>query len=133
MVVKTAAENQNGLRLIVQQATEWESKSGASSEGAKTVFIHFTRNSDQSTSKPITVNGQEVRPTPSVKILGQVIGCFRTVGTAVEEAEANLHTISEPYMRTALGMWIDLHSMPGVHPIAQFTTRPAYRRFVSPI
>ena len=69
VVGKTAAENMDRLRVIVQRATAWESRSGASFEGDKTAFIHFTRNSRQSADEPIRVQGEEVRPTASVKIL----------------------------------------------------------------
>lgn len=73
MVGKTAAEDKIRLQAIVQQATEWEARSGASFEGEKTFFIHFTRNSGKSADESITVEGQEVRPTSSVKILGLVM------------------------------------------------------------
>jgi len=71
-VGKTAAENMDRLNAIVQRATEWETRSGASFEGDKTAFIHFTRNSRQSADEPISVKGEEVRPTASVKILGLI-------------------------------------------------------------
>jgi len=44
------------------------------SAGGKTAFIHFTWNSSQSADESITVEGQEVRPTSSVKILGSIMG-----------------------------------------------------------
>ena len=68
VVGKTAAENMDRLQSIVQRATEWESRSGASFEGDKTAFIHFTRNSTrQPADGPMTVKGEEIRPTPTVK------------------------------------------------------------------
>ncbi|KAI6824489.1 hypothetical protein KC343_g180 [Hortaea werneckii] len=74
VVGKSAAENMYRLQGIVQRATEWESRSGASFEGDKTAFTHFTRNkTHQSSEEPITVKGEEIRPTPSVKILGLVM------------------------------------------------------------
>ena len=74
VVGKSAAENMDRLQGIVQRATEWESRSGASFEGDKTAFIHFTRKkTHQSAEEPITVKGEEIRPTPSVKILGLVM------------------------------------------------------------
>lgn len=42
-------------------------------EGDKTAFIHFTRNSRQSADEPISVKGERVRPTSSVKILGLIM------------------------------------------------------------
>ena len=73
VVGKTAAENLDRLKTVVQLATRWESRSGASFEGEKTSFTHSTRNSQQSPDEPITVKGQDVRPTPSVKILGLIM------------------------------------------------------------
>jgi hypothetical protein len=68
------------------------------------------------------------------RISGQaVVGCFRTVGTAVAELEANLPTIAERHMRKALRMWIDLHSMPETHPLAPLIRRQGYKRFASPM
>ena len=57
VVGATAAENMDRLNVIVQRATLWESRSGASFEGDKTAFIHFTRNSCQSADEPISVKG----------------------------------------------------------------------------
>jgi hypothetical protein len=73
VVGKTAAENMDRLNAIVQQATGWEDRGGASFEGDKTAFIHFTRNSRQSADEPISVKGQEVWPTDSVKVLGLIM------------------------------------------------------------
>ena len=68
VVGDTAAENTDRLNVIVQRATAWESRSAASFEGDKTAFIHFTRNSRQFADEPISVKGEQVRPTASVKI-----------------------------------------------------------------
>lgn len=211
VVGENAAENRERLQAIVQRATEWERRSGASFEGDKTAFIHFTRNSDRNADQPISVKGEEIRPAPSVKILGlvmdsrlryqehtaraatrglraamalkrlrglspsvtrklfnatvapvvdyaspvwmharrssalkvlkrvqriggqAVIGCFRTVGTTVAEVEAGLPTIEERHSRKALRLWIDLHSVPDAHPLAQLVRRRSYKRFTSPM
>jgi hypothetical protein len=211
VVGATAAENMERLDAIVQRATAWESRSGASFEGDKTAFIHFTRNNRQSADEPLSVKGEEVLPTASVKILGlimdsrlryqehtaraatkglqaamalkrlrglspsvtrklfnatvapvvdyassvwthartasaervlkrvqrvggqAVVGCFQTVGTAVAEAEASLPTIEERHSRKALRMWVDLHSTPSTHPLAQMIRRRACKRYTSPL
>jgi hypothetical protein len=68
------------------------------------------------------------------RIGGQaVVGCFRTVGTAVAEAEASIPTIEERHLRKALRMWIDLHSMPDTHPLVPLIRRRTYKRFASPM
>jgi hypothetical protein len=58
-VGKIAAENEDRLQAIVQQAKEWESRSGASFEGEKMALIHCTRNSRQYADESIIVKGQE--------------------------------------------------------------------------
>lgn len=63
-VGKTAVENMDRLNAIVQRATEWENRSGASFEGDKTAFIHFTRNSRQSADEPISVKAKRCGPQP---------------------------------------------------------------------
>lgn len=68
------------------------------------------------------------------RIGGQaVVGCFRTVGAAVAEAEANMSTTEERHLRKALKMWVDLHSMPDTHPLAPLIRRRTYKRFASPM
>jgi hypothetical protein len=68
------------------------------------------------------------------RIGGQaVVGCFRTVSTAVAEAEANIPTIEERDLRKALRMWVDLHSMPDTHPLVPLIRRRTYKRFASPM
>ena len=49
------------------------------------------------------------------------------------EAEANLPTIGERHSRKALRMWVDLHSMPSTHPLAQMIRRRACKRYTSPL
>lgn len=68
------------------------------------------------------------------RIGGQaVVGCFRTVSTAVAELEASLPTIAKRHMRKALRMWIDSHSMPETHPLAPLIRRWGYKRSASPM
>ena len=60
------------------------------------------------------------------------VDCFRTLGTAVAELEANLPTIAERHMRKALWMWIDLYSMLETHLFAPLIRRRGCKRFASP-
>ena len=62
-----------------------------------------------------------------------VVGCFKTVGATVAEAEANRPTTEERHLRKALRMWVDLHSVPNAHPLTQLIRRRTYKRFVSPM
>lgn len=61
-----------------------------------------------------------------------ITGAFRTVATAVAEAEANIRTIHERHTERAIKLWIDLRSLPNTHPLSRLGLR-AHRRFVSPL
>lgn len=61
------------------------------------------------------------------RIGGQaVIGCSRTVGTAMEETKANLPTIKVRRLRKALRVWDGLYSVPDTHPLARLIRRRTY-------
>jgi hypothetical protein len=108
-VGKTTAENQDRLQSIVQKATEWESRSEASSEGDKTYFIHVTRNSRLCVDEPIAVKEQEVQPTLRVKIMGLEVdsrlryqertACAATRGLRTTMALKRLRGLSLPMTR----------------------------------
>ena len=65
-----ASENRLKLSRIVDEALTWEKRSGATFEGAKTAFIHFTRNVRRSEVIPINIKGTDMAPQQEVKILG---------------------------------------------------------------
>ncbi|KAM0724078.1 hypothetical protein Q7P37_000258 [Cladosporium fusiforme] len=89
---------------------------------ASSVWTHARRASAERVLKRVQrVGGQAV------------VGCFQTVGTAVAEAEANLPTIGERHSRKALRMWVDLHSIPSTHPLAQMIRRRTCKRYTSPL
>jgi hypothetical protein len=48
-----------------------------------------------------------------------------------QRISSNLPTIEERHKRKAVKMWVDLHSMPSTHPLAQMARRPTCKRFVS--
>jgi hypothetical protein len=82
-------------------------------------------------ASPIWTHARGVRAERALnrvqRIGGQaVVGCFQTVGTALEEAEANLPNIAEWHLRKALRMWADLCSMPGTHLLALLIRRRTY-------
>jgi hypothetical protein len=47
-----------------------------------------------------------------------ITGAFRTVATAVAEAEASILPIRERHARAAARLWINIHTLPGTHPLA---------------
>lgn len=187
---------------------EWERRSGATFEGDKTAFVHFTRSPARSSDQPIVVKEKEVRPTASTKILGVVmdaelrfeqhiaraatkglaaamalkrlrallpaiarrlfetivtpvvdyaasvwmhackgqklaainrvqrigaqaiIGCFRTVSTAISESEASIRTVQQRYIAKATRVRFSLGALPRTNPLSRIRFR-ATRRFTS--
>ncbi|KAJ6437977.1 srebp cleavage activating protein [Purpureocillium lavendulum] len=61
-----------------------------------------------------------------------IIGAFRTVATAVAEAEANIQTIEERHRRVATRLCVNLRTLPQTHPLAALRNK-ASRRYLSPM
>jgi len=61
-----------------------------------------------------------------------ITGAFRTVATAVAEAEATIKTARERFARRALKLWITIRTLPASHPLVKVNKRP-FRRFISPL
>ena len=66
----TAQSNREGINAIIQDALDWERRSGATFEAEKTAVIHFTRKAYKSATEPFVIKGQSVSPKDHVKILG---------------------------------------------------------------
>jgi ribonuclease HI len=206
----TAASNYAGVGRIIDQALEWERRSGATFEADKTAVIHFTRNMVKTDRTRFAIKGREIEPKSSVKVLGLVMdtalrykehiretarkgtaaamqlrrlgmlpprtarqlfvstvaptmdhacnawvhacgnkemsalnkaqkigaqaitGAFRTVATAVAEAEAAIAPVRERHRQAATRFWINLQTLPKPHPLATLKTRIC-RRFTSPL
>jgi endonuclease/exonuclease/phosphatase family metal-dependent hydrolase/ribonuclease HI len=60
-----------------------------------------------------------------------VTGAFRTVATAVAEAEASIRTVSERFAERATKFWVNVRTLPETNPISKLNTRQL-RRFTSP-
>ena len=67
------AANIPHIRDIVGEATEWAARSGARFEHEKTKVIHFTRNARLLCGDTIDIQGEAMKPQPTVKILGVVM------------------------------------------------------------
>ena len=61
-----------------------------------------------------------------------ITGAFRTVATAVVEAEANILPIRQRHTQGAAKLWVNMHTLPKTHPLAMRKTRKTVR-FVSPL
>jgi hypothetical protein len=61
-----------------------------------------------------------------------VTGAFRTVATAVAEAEASIRTVSERFAARATKLWVNLRTLPKTNPLSKLNTREL-RRFTSPL
>jgi ribonuclease HI len=69
----TAQSNRNGIEAIVNEALDWEKRSGATFEAEKTAIIHFASKARKSDSEPFTIKGETVEPKDYVKILGVIM------------------------------------------------------------
>ena len=69
----TAQSNREGIEAIIDDALEWERRSGATFEADKTAIIHFTRKPYKTDSQPFTIKGQTVQPKEHVKVLGVIM------------------------------------------------------------
>lgn len=70
VVGKSATANQAELKKIIKRAEQWERRSGATFEGDKTAFIHFTRTASRANNDPLYIKGREIEPSKTVKLLG---------------------------------------------------------------
>jgi hypothetical protein len=66
----TAQSNRQGIEAIINEALEWEKRSGATFEADKTAIIHFSPKAYKSDKELFTIKGQTVEPKDHVKILG---------------------------------------------------------------
>ncbi|KAJ5125944.1 hypothetical protein N7526_008121 [Penicillium atrosanguineum] len=69
----TAQSNREGIEAIINEALNWERRSGATFEADKTAIIHFAPKMRKSDHSPFTIKGQTVVPKDHVKILGVVM------------------------------------------------------------
>jgi ribonuclease HI len=69
----TAALNRSKLQTIIDNAFNWERRSGATFEVDKTAIIHFTKNARKFNNDPFTIKGRVIYPTDHVKILGVIM------------------------------------------------------------
>ena len=70
MTGPTAQSNREGIEAIINEALDWEKRSGATFEAEKTAIIHFAPKAYKLDQGPFTIKGQTVEPKDHVKILG---------------------------------------------------------------
>src|SRR6201996_292139 len=68
-----AQSNRLGIEAIINDALDWERRSGATFEADKTAIIHSPHKSYKSDSEPFNIKGQEILPKNHVKILGVIM------------------------------------------------------------
>jgi hypothetical protein len=61
-----------------------------------------------------------------------ITGAFRTVETAVAEAEASIRTVGERHAERATKLWVNLRTLPKTNSLSRLGTR-VFRRFTSPL
>ena len=65
-------QNVRKLKKLLQGAEEWRRRHGAQFERSKYVLVHFTRNTRQSTTAAISLNGTMIQPSTEAKYLGVI-------------------------------------------------------------
>ena len=73
VVGPTAQDNRDGIEAIINDALDWERRSGATFEAEKTAVIHFARKAYKASEEAFIIKGQTVQPRDHVKILGVVM------------------------------------------------------------
>ncbi|KAJ5101079.1 hypothetical protein N7456_007131 [Penicillium angulare] len=66
----TSQSNRQGIEAIINEALDWERRSGATFEAEKTAIIHFAPKTRKLDHELFTIKGQTVVPKDHVKILG---------------------------------------------------------------
>ena len=61
-----------------------------------------------------------------------ITGAFRTVATAIGEAESSIRTVHERHSERATKLWVNLRTRPRTNPLARLGTR-VFQRFTSPL
>ncbi|XP_044715972.1 reverse transcriptase (RNA-dependent DNA polymerase) domain-containing protein [Hirsutella rhossiliensis] len=69
----TAESNRDGIQSIIEDALDWEKRSGATFEADKTSVIHFTRIAERDSELPLTIKGNDIKPKKNVKLLGVIM------------------------------------------------------------
>ena len=69
----TAQSNRAGIETIINEALDWERRSGATFEAEKTAIIHFTPKASKLEREPFTIKGQTIKPKDHIKILGVIM------------------------------------------------------------
>ncbi|KJZ68743.1 hypothetical protein HIM_11863 [Hirsutella minnesotensis 3608] len=206
----TAESNRDGIQSIIEDALDWEKRSGATFETDKTSVIHFTRIAEPDSDLPLTIKGNDFKPKKNVKLLGVIMdkalrfkehiasaaakglaaamclkrlkmasprmarqlfvatvaptmdyasnvwshacgtkeaswidraqrigaqavtGGFRTVATAVAEAEAGVQSFRERHTQAATKFWIRMRTLPKTHPLTSLRLK-LNRRYASPM
>jgi len=61
-----------------------------------------------------------------------ITGAFRTVATAIGEAEASIRTVRERHAERATKLWVSLRTLPQTNPLSRLGTR-VFQRITSPL
>ncbi|KAM4061874.1 reverse transcriptase (RNA-dependent DNA polymerase) [Hirsutella rhossiliensis] len=148
----TAESNRDGIQSIIDDALEWEKRSGATFErndvkpkdNVKLLGVimdqalrfkeHIAGMASPRTARQLFT--ATVAPTmdyASNRVGAQAItGGFRTVATAVAEAEASVQSFRERHAQAASRFWIRTQTLPRTHPLTSLKLK-LNRRYASPM
>ncbi|XP_044718712.1 endonuclease-reverse transcriptase domain-containing protein [Hirsutella rhossiliensis] len=125
----TAESNRDGIQSIIDDALEWEKRSGATGNDVKPkdnvkllgVIMdqalrfkeHIAGMASPRTARQLFT--ATVAPTMDYAS-NAITGGFRTVATAVAEAEASVQSFRERHAQAASRFWIRTQTLPRTHP-----------------
>ncbi|KAM4061064.1 reverse transcriptase (RNA-dependent DNA polymerase) [Hirsutella rhossiliensis] len=141
----TAESNREGIQSIIDDALEWEKRSGATGNDVKPkdnvkllgVIMdqalrfkeHIAGMASPRTARQLFT--ATVAPTMDYAS-NAITGGFRTVATAVAEAEASVQSFRERHAQAASRFWIRTQTLPRTHPLTSLKLK-LNRRYASPM
>ncbi|XP_044715988.1 endonuclease-reverse transcriptase domain-containing protein [Hirsutella rhossiliensis] len=159
-LVQRRISNNGGSIAFVDDYSAWVTGPTAeSNRDEKTSFIHFTRIAERDSDLPLIIKGNDehiaraaakglaaamclkrlkMASPRMARQLAQrigaqaVIGGFRTVATAVADAEAGVQSFRERHAQAAAKFWIRMRTLPKTHPLTSLRLK-LNRRYASPM
>ncbi|KAM4066664.1 reverse transcriptase [Hirsutella rhossiliensis] len=140
----TAESNRDGIQSIIDDALEWEKRSGATNDvkpkdNVKLLGVimdqalrfkeHIAGMASPRTARQLFT--ATVAPTMDYAS-NAITGGFRTVATAVAEAEAGVQSFRERHAQAAAKFWIRMRTLPKTHPLTSLRLK-LHRRYASPM
>ncbi|XP_044720027.1 endonuclease-reverse transcriptase domain-containing protein [Hirsutella rhossiliensis] len=147
----TAESNRDGIQSIIEDALDWEKRSGNDIKPKKNVKLlgvimdkalrfkeHIASAAAKGLAAAMCLKRLKMASPRMARQLAQRIGAqavtggFRTVATAVAEAEAGVQSVRERHTQAATKFWIRMRTLPKTHPLTSLRLK-LNRRYASPM